>query len=142
MNKAFISTDKAPAAIGPYNQAILSNNTLYMSGQIAINPENGELVLDSIKSETHRVLQNMGEVLKEAGMNYQNVICVKYNDRYVSILQKSNIAVKKDQTLFVTYISISILHSNLHQFFSNLTAHVHHLIISCAAYVLRPEQEL
>lgn len=69
-----INTDKAPAAIGPYNQAILSNNTLYMSGQIAINPENGELVLDSIKSETHRVLQNMGEVLKEAGMNYQNVV--------------------------------------------------------------------
>ena len=69
-----INTDKAPAAIGPYNQAILSNNTLFMSGQIAINPENGELVLDSIKSETHRVLQNMGEVLKEAGMNYQNVV--------------------------------------------------------------------
>lgn len=69
-----INTEKAPAAIGPYNQAILANNTLYMSGQIAINPQNGELILDSISEETHQVLKNMGEVLKQADMDFKNVV--------------------------------------------------------------------
>ncbi|MEE3999303.1 RidA family protein [Tenacibaculum sp. FZY0031] len=72
--KKIITTSKAPAPIGPYNQAVLSGNTLYTSGQIAINPETGELVLDSIEAETQQVMQNMKEVLAAAGMTFENVI--------------------------------------------------------------------
>ena len=72
--KKIITTDKAPAPIGPYNQAVLSGNTLYTSGQIAINPETGELVLDSIEAETKQVMQNMKEVLAAAEMTFENVI--------------------------------------------------------------------
>ena len=72
--KKIITTAKAPAPIGPYNQAVLSGNTLYTSGQIAINPENGELVLDSIKVETKQVMENMKEVLAAAEMTFENVV--------------------------------------------------------------------
>ena len=72
--KTIITTRKAPAPIGPYNQAILSGNTLYTSGQIAIHPESGELVLDSIKEETKQVMENMKEVLKAASMTFENVV--------------------------------------------------------------------
>ncbi len=72
--KKIIHTPAAPAAIGPYNQAILSNGTLYMSGQIALDPTSGELVGGSIEEETHQVLKNMGAVLAEAGMTYENVV--------------------------------------------------------------------
>ena len=72
--KKIITTAKAPAPIGPYNQAVLSGNALYTSGQIAINPENGELVLDSIKVETKQVMENMKEVLAAAEMTFENVI--------------------------------------------------------------------
>jgi len=72
--KKIITTDKAPAPIGPYNQAVLSGTTLYTSGQIAINPETGELVLDSIEAETKQVMQNMKEVLAAADMTFENVI--------------------------------------------------------------------
>lgn len=72
--KKIITTTKAPAPIGPYNQAVLTGNTLYTSGQIAINPENGELVLDSIKAETKQVMENMKQVLLAAEMTFENVI--------------------------------------------------------------------
>tara|TARA_R110002050_G_scaffold1523_1_gene10586 strand:- start:919 stop:1299 length:381 start_codon:yes stop_codon:yes gene_type:complete len=72
--KKIISTTKAPAPIGPYNQAILSGNTLYTSGQIAINPATGELVLDSIETETTQVMENMKEVLAAADMTFEDVI--------------------------------------------------------------------
>ena len=72
--KKIITTTKAPAPIGPYNQAVLSGNTLYTSGQIAINPESGELVLDSIENETTQVMENMKEVLAAAEMTFENVI--------------------------------------------------------------------
>ncbi|WP_339884178.1 Rid family detoxifying hydrolase [Polaribacter vadi] len=72
--KKIISTTKAPAPIGPYNQAILSGNTLYTSGQIAINPATGELVLDSIEAETTQVMENMKEVLAAAEMTFEDVI--------------------------------------------------------------------
>lgn len=72
--KKIITTSKAPAPIGRYNQAVLSGNTLYTSGQIAINPETGELVLDSIEAETKQVMQNMKEVLAAADMTFENVI--------------------------------------------------------------------
>ncbi len=72
--KKIITTPNAPAPIGPYNQAVLSGNTLYTSGQIAFNPETGELVLDDIKTETKQVMENMRAVLKAADMTFENVI--------------------------------------------------------------------
>jgi len=72
--KKIITTDKAPAPIGPYNQAVLSGNTLYTSGQIAINPETGKLVQNSIESETKQVMENMKEVLAAAEMTFENVV--------------------------------------------------------------------
>jgi len=72
--KKIITTSKAPAPIGPYNQAVLSGNTLYTSGQIALNPETGQLVMGDIKTETKQVMQNMKAVLDEAGMTFDHVI--------------------------------------------------------------------
>lgn len=72
--KKIITTAKAPAPIGPYNQAILSGNTLYTSGQVAFNPETGELVLDNIKTETRQVMENLNAVLDAAEMSFKNVV--------------------------------------------------------------------
>ncbi len=72
--KKIIITDKAPAPIGPYSQAVLINDTLYTSGQIAINPATGELVLNDIETETQQVMQNMKAVLETAGMTFENVV--------------------------------------------------------------------
>ena len=72
--KKIITTSKAPAPIGPYNQAVLSGNTLYTSGQIAINPTTEELVIDSIEAETKQVMENMKEVLAAADMTFENVV--------------------------------------------------------------------
>jgi 2-iminobutanoate/2-iminopropanoate deaminase len=72
--KKIIFTDKAPAPIGPYSQAVLSGNTLYTSGQIALDPQTGELVIGDIETETKQVMENMKAVLDAAGMNFENVI--------------------------------------------------------------------
>ena len=72
--KKVITTPNAPAPIGPYNQAILSGNTLYTSGQIALHPETGALILDDIKTETNQVMTNMKAVLEAANMTFDNVI--------------------------------------------------------------------
>tara|TARA_R110002049_G_scaffold250959_1_gene425355 strand:+ start:819 stop:1199 length:381 start_codon:yes stop_codon:yes gene_type:complete len=72
--KKIITTSKAPAPIGPYNQAVLSGNTLYTSGQIALHPETGELVMDDIKTETKQVMENMKAVLEAAAMTFEHVI--------------------------------------------------------------------
>ena len=72
--KKIIRTPKAPAPIGPYNQAILTGNTLYTSGQIAINPATGELELNSIPEETQLVMKNMKAVLEAAEMTFENVV--------------------------------------------------------------------
>ncbi|WP_378175273.1 RidA family protein [Aquimarina sp. SS2-1] len=72
--KKIITTSKAPAPIGPYSQAILNGNTLYTSGQIAINPETGALVLDDIKTEAEQVMQNLKAILDEVEMTFENVI--------------------------------------------------------------------
>ncbi|MBC7523398.1 MAG: RidA family protein [Flavobacterium sp.] len=71
--KKIIFTDKAPAPIGPYNQAILINGTLYTSGQIALNPDTMELIQDSIESETKQVMENLKAVLEAAEMSFENV---------------------------------------------------------------------
>lgn len=72
--KKIIETPNAPAPIGPYSQAVLFDNTLYTSGQIAINPQNGGLVLENISMETKQVMNNLGAVLQKAGMNYEHVL--------------------------------------------------------------------
>ena len=72
--KTIINTSKAPAPIGPYNQAVLTGNTLYTSGQIALHPETMELVLDDIKTETKQVMENMKAVLHAADMTFENVV--------------------------------------------------------------------
>jgi 2-iminobutanoate/2-iminopropanoate deaminase len=72
--KKIIFTDKAPAPIGPYNQAVLKGDTLYASGQIAINPATGDLVVDTIEAETEQVMQNMKAVLQAAGMTFENIV--------------------------------------------------------------------
>jgi 2-iminobutanoate/2-iminopropanoate deaminase len=72
--KKIINTDKAPAPVGPYNQAIVHNGTLYVSGQIAINPANGELVQGSIEDETRQVMENIKAILTEAGITFEEVV--------------------------------------------------------------------
>jgi 2-iminobutanoate/2-iminopropanoate deaminase len=72
--KKIIFTEKAPAPIGPYSQAVLKGNTLYTSGQIALNPKTGELVIDNIEAETQQVMQNMKAVLEAADMTFENVV--------------------------------------------------------------------
>ena len=72
--KSIIETSQAPAPIGPYSQAVLSGNTLYTSGQIAINPKSGDLIMNTIEEETHQVMTNVKAVLAKAGMNFDHVI--------------------------------------------------------------------
>ena len=72
--KKIIFTDKAPAPIGPYNQAVLIGNALYTSGQIALNPATMELVMDDIETETKQVMENMKAVLEAAEMTFDNVV--------------------------------------------------------------------
>ena len=72
--KKVINTKNAPKAIGPYSQAILSGNTLYCSGQIAINPDTGNLVTENITLETKQVMKNILAVLKAADMTFDNVV--------------------------------------------------------------------
>ena len=73
MKKA-IQIAGAPAPLGPYSQAILKNDTLYISGQIPLNPVTGELSTTSIEESTHQVLKNIEALLKEAGMNFENIV--------------------------------------------------------------------
>ena len=72
--KKIIQIKGAPAPLGPYSQAVLQNDTLYVSGQIPLNPMNGALMIDSIEQATDQVLKNIGSLLEEAGMNYSDVV--------------------------------------------------------------------
>jgi len=72
--KRIIETREAPQAIGPYSQATEINGTLYISGQIAMDPASGELIDGDIKAQTDLVLRNIGAVLKAAGYTYENVV--------------------------------------------------------------------
>jgi 2-iminobutanoate/2-iminopropanoate deaminase len=74
MMKTTITTKQAPAAVGAYNQATMHGNTLYVSGQIAINPETNELVQGSIEDETHQVMKNLEAILHAADMDFTNVL--------------------------------------------------------------------
>ena len=73
MKKA-INTNKAPFPVGPYNQAVLVDKTLYISGQVALNPENNELIQGSIEDETIQIMKNIKSILNEAGLDFKNVV--------------------------------------------------------------------
>ena len=73
-NKKVIVTDKAPEAIGPYSQGILVNNTLYLAGQIALDPSTRQIVDGGIKEQTKQVMENLGAVLNEAGYDFGDVV--------------------------------------------------------------------
>lgn len=72
--KKIIKTNNAPAPLGPYNQAILSGETIYISGQIAINPKTNKFVLNTIEEETTQVMENLNAILQEAKMTFENVV--------------------------------------------------------------------
>jgi len=72
--KTIIRTDQAPAPIGPYNQAVQYGDLLYVSGQIAIDPSTGNLLIDNLEEETHLVMKNMGAVLAAANMTYGSIL--------------------------------------------------------------------
>ena len=70
----FISTEKAPSAIGPYSQAVISGNLLFTSGQIAINPATGEVESDTIQGQTEQIMKNLGALLEAAGSSYAKTV--------------------------------------------------------------------
>lgn len=72
--KEVVNTPEAPMSIGPYSQAVFANNTLYLSGQIAINPATGDLVLGDVKSETKQVMENIKAVLEASEMDFDNIV--------------------------------------------------------------------
>ncbi|KAJ8621986.1 hypothetical protein MRB53_030515 [Persea americana] len=72
--KEAIQTEKAPAALGPYSQAIKANNLLFVSGVLGLVPETGKFVSDSVEEQTDQVLKNMGEILKASGLGYSSVV--------------------------------------------------------------------
>lgn len=72
--KKIITTDKAPAPIGPYNQAVLAGDTLYLSGQVCLDPKTMHLVLGSVEKETEQIMKNLKAVLEAADMTFENVV--------------------------------------------------------------------
>lgn len=74
MSKQIIQTKEAPAPIGPYNQAVLAGDTLYVSGQIALDAQSGELINENITEETHQVMKNLEAILSEAGLGFTDVV--------------------------------------------------------------------
>ncbi|MCB9251505.1 MAG: RidA family protein [Flavobacteriales bacterium] len=74
MERSIINTSQAPEPIGPYSQAVLKGSTLYVSGVIALDAQTGSMIQHDIESETRKVMENMGEVLKAAGMDYGNIL--------------------------------------------------------------------
>jgi 2-iminobutanoate/2-iminopropanoate deaminase len=74
MDKTVINTSSAPAPIGPYNQAVLAGNILFISGQICIEPASGQLKNKDLQEETHQVMNNLRSILREAGMNFDDVV--------------------------------------------------------------------
>ncbi len=72
--KTIINSINAPAPIGPYSQAVIAGNFVFVSGQIAMNPSTGELILDDIKTETKQVMENIKAILTEAGIDLSNIV--------------------------------------------------------------------
>lgn len=110
--KTIISTEKAPAAIGPYAQANLANGILYISGQLPMHPETGKII-DGIQKATHQVMQNLQAILESAGMSFKNVVkstiylknmedFSAMNEVYASYLDKDHYPAR--ETVQVSYL--------------------------------------
>lgn len=74
MNKTIINTSKAPSPVGPYNQSVKAGQLLFLSGQIAIDQNSGDIINENIEAETHQVMKNIGYVLEEAGLTYEDIV--------------------------------------------------------------------
>lgn len=88
--KKIVRTDKAPAPIGPYNQAIIANNMLFASGQIAIDPASGNLITQDIESETRQVLENVQAILEAANLGFEHVVKVSVFVKDMNLFSRIN----------------------------------------------------
>ena len=124
--KKIISTKRAPVAIGPYSQAILSNDTLYCSGQIAINPETGDLTIDNITNETNQVMKNIEAVLKAADMNFSNVVkCTIFMKNMLDYSEINNVYAKyfEENSPAREAVEVSVLPRNVNIEISVIAIH-------------------
>jgi len=96
--KTIINSPKAPSPVGPYNQSIKVDNTLYVSGQIAIDQSSGNLIMDTIENETHQVMKNLGHILHEANMTYENIV-------KCSVFVKDMEMYSRINTVYATYFN-------------------------------------
>ena len=126
MKKAILTTN-APAPIGPYSQAIQAGDTVYISGQIAIDPSTGDLITSSIEEETHQVLKNVGAILKAAGLTYENVVSCSVFIKDMELFGRIN-------AVYTTYFSAGIPPARALVQVSDLPKHVN-IEISAIAHI-------
>ena len=115
--KKIIKTENAPKPIGPYNQAVIAGNYIFISGQIALNPINGELITDEIKKETTQVMENLKAILSEVSLNFENVVKTtiflsdmndfsSVNENYGSYLKNSTAPAR--ETVLVSKLPVGV----------------------------------
>ena len=126
MKKAILTTN-APAPIGPYSQAIQAGDTVYISGQIAIDPSTGDLITSSIEEETHQVLKNVGAILEAAGLSYENVVSCSVFIKDMELFGRIN-------AVYTTYFSTGIPPARALVQVSDLPKHVN-IEISAIAHI-------
>ena len=126
MKKAILTTN-APAPIGPYSQAIQAGDTVYISGQIAIDPSTGDLITSSIEDETHQVLKNVGAILEAAGLTYENVVSCSVFIKDMELFGRIN-------AVYTTYFSTGIPPARALVQVSDLPKHVN-IEISAIAHI-------
>ncbi|MBL0009612.1 MAG: RidA family protein [Saprospiraceae bacterium] len=126
MKKAILTTN-APAPIGPYSQAIQAGDTIYISGQIAIDPSTGDLITSSIEEETHQVLKNVGAILEAAGLSYENVVSCSVFIKDMELFGRIN-------AVYTTYFSTGIPPARALVQVSDLPKHVN-IEISAIAHI-------
>ena len=126
MKKAILTTN-APAPIGPYSQAIQAGDTVYISGQIAIDPSTGDLITSSIEEETHQVLKNVGAILDAAGLSYENVVSCSVFIKDMELFGRIN-------AVYTTYFNTGIPPARALVQVSDLPKHVN-IEISAIAHI-------
>ena len=126
MKKAILTTN-APAPIGPYSQAIQAGDTIYISGQIAIDPSTGDLITSSIEEETHQVLKNVGAILEAARLSYENVVSCSVFIKDMELFGRIN-------AVYTTYFSAGIPPARALVQVSDLPKHVN-IEISAIAHI-------
>jgi 2-iminobutanoate/2-iminopropanoate deaminase len=125
--KRIIQTSIAPSPVGPYNQAVLVGNTLYISGQIAIIPSTGDLQLNDIESETHQVMKNLQAILNEAGGTFEDVVKCSVFVKDMNLYSRIN-------AVYATYFNDDTAPARELVEVSNLPKFVH-VEISAIAYI-------